>query len=81
MVCHGVGSGVLELRETGKRPGQQDKQGAILGRARREGADCHRNIFLCGSTGSQEARYLLCRLWVAGCLLHGLWAMGQLLRG
>ena len=38
-----------------------------LGRGRRGGVDCHRNIFLCAHADSWRVR-----LWVVRCLLSGL---------
>ena len=50
----------------------------MLGRERRGGVDCHKNIIPCAHADSQRAVNLWHRLWVAGHLLCGLRAIGRL---
>ena len=61
--------------------GLQVKQGAIIGRVRREGAEHHRNIFLCAHAVSWVVRHLLLGLRGVGDILHRLRAARRLLLG
>ena len=60
-MCHRLGSGTIQPRMCGRRPGPTGKaRHHCWGGPEEEGQDCYRNAFLCTHMGS----------WVTGCLLH-----------
>ena len=83
MLCHRLGSGAPHPREPGRRSGKKvwhRSKVPLLGRARRGGEDCNRNIFPCTHADSQKAGCLSHRLWVTRHYLPELQVMGRLVQ-